>query len=106
MQPLDVDDTGMIKINPFWSWKFSDVKAYIDANNVPTNALLTQGYKSIGDWHSTVKSGDGDAGERAGRWAGKAKTECGLHTSYFDMKRKLKEQQVRSISTLVHSGGC
>ncbi|KAG8949286.1 hypothetical protein FRC04_008888 [Tulasnella sp. 424] len=93
LQPLDVDDTGMIKINPFWSWKFSDVKAYIDTNNVPTNALLTQGYKSIGDWHSTVKSGEGDAGERAGRWAGKAKTECGLHTSYFDMKRKLKEQQ-------------
>jgi len=93
LQPLEVDATGLLKLNPFFAWKFSDVKQYIDANNVPRNALLDQGYKSVGDWHSTVKSGEGDAGERAGRWQGKGKTECGLHVNYFEMQRQLKVQK-------------
>ncbi|VDB97078.1 unnamed protein product [Peniophora sp. CBMAI 1063] len=87
LQPLEVDGTGLLKLNPLFAWKFSDVQAYLDANNVPRNALLAQGYKSVGDWHSTQKSGDGDAGERAGRWAGREdKTECGLHVDYFAQK--------------------
>lgn len=73
------------------------MKAYVDENDVPTNALLAQGYKSVGDWHSTQKSGEGEAGERAGRWAGKAKTECGLHVDYFALKRQAMKQQVRSL---------
>lgn len=84
---IEVDETGLIKINPLANWTFKDTKAYIDANNVPYNALLDQGYTSIGDWHSTktpngvvIKGLDGDAAERSGRWAGRAeKTECGLH---------------------------
>jgi len=96
LQPLEVDVTGLLKLNPFFNWKFSQVKEYIDANNVPRNALLDQGYKSVGDWHSTAKSGEGDAGERAGRWSGKSKTECGLHENYFEMKRKLKAQEAEA----------
>lgn len=84
---IEVDETGLIKINPLANWTFKETKAYIDANGVPYNALLDQGYTSIGDWHSTkkpdgtaVKGLGGDAAERAGRWAGRAeKTECGLH---------------------------
>lgn len=69
---------------------------YIKENEVPRNKLLDQGYRSVGDWHSTVKSGDGDTGERAGRWAGRAeKTECGLHVDYFKMKAAIKQKQVR-----------
>jgi len=92
---LELTSTGLLKLNPFFGWSFSQVKAYIDENNVPTNALLAQGYKSIGDWHSTQKSvaADGDAGERAGRWVGKAKTECGLHTDYFALKKQAMKQQ-------------
>ena len=90
LKPLEVDDTGLLKLNPFFAWTFAQVKAYIDANNVPTNALLAQGYKSIGDWHSTAKAGEGDAGERAGRWQGKGKSECGLHENYFELKRQAK----------------
>ncbi|KDQ08242.1 hypothetical protein BOTBODRAFT_570623 [Botryobasidium botryosum FD-172 SS1] len=93
LQPLEVDSTGMLKLNPFFAWKFSSVKAYVDANNVPRNALLSQGFKSIGDWHSTAKSGEGDAGERAGRWKGKAKTECGLHKDYFKLKLQVQKKQ-------------
>ena len=96
LAPLEIDSTGLLKLNPFYAWSFSQVKAYLDANNVPRNALLTQGYKSVGDWHSTVKSGEGEAGEREGRWKGREKTECGLHKDYFVLKRKALKNQVSS----------
>ena len=93
LQPLEVDSTGLLKLNPLFSWNFYLVEWYISENKVPRNKLLDQGYRSVGDWHSTVKSGDGDAGERAGRWAGrKEKTECGLHVDYFKMKAAVKQK--------------
>ncbi|KLO16310.1 phosphoadenylyl-sulfate reductase [Schizopora paradoxa] len=96
LTPLEVDSTGLFKLNPLFSWKFSEVDGYIQANNVPRNALLEQGYKSVGDWHSTEKSEQGDTGERAGRWAGNSeKTECGLHEDYFKMRMEALEKQVR-----------
>lgn len=81
---LEIEETsGTIKINPLCNWDFKMVKNYIDANNVPYNSLLDLGYKSIGDWHSTVPVADGED-ERSGRWKGQAKTECGIHeTSKF-----------------------
>lgn len=91
LEPLEVDTTGLLKLNPLFSWKFEQVEEYIRLNNVPYNKLLDEGYKSVGDWHSTQKSGEGDAGERAGRWSGREeKTECGLHKDYFAMKQKAK----------------
>ena len=90
--PLEVDSTGLLKLNPFFAWAFPQVQSYVDENLVPRNKLIAQGYKSIGDWHSTAKSGEGDAGERAGRWQGKEKTECGLHKDYFLMKILMKEK--------------
>jgi len=89
LQPLEADETGLLKVNPLFAWTFEFVDWYIKSNKVPHNKLLEQGYRSVGDWHSTVKSGDGDgdAGERAGRWAGREeKTECGLHEDYFKLK--------------------
>lgn len=92
LQPLEVDSTGLLKLNPLFAWNFHLVEWYINENNVPKNNLLAQGYKSIGDWHSTAEAGDGDDGERAGRWAGRAeKTECGLHKDYFVMKAAAKK---------------
>ncbi|EIW76215.1 phosophoadenylyl-sulfate reductase [Coniophora puteana RWD-64-598 SS2] len=91
LQPLEVDATGMLKLNPLCAWTLADIEKYMGENNVPRNALYAQGYKSVGDWHSTQKSGAGDSGERAGRWADKAdKTECGLHKDFFAMKKKAK----------------
>ena len=81
MTVLEYEETsGIIKINPLWNWDFKQVKAYIDDNKVPYNELLDLGYKSIGDWHSTVPVADGED-ERSGRWKGKAKTECGIHVT-------------------------
>ncbi|CAK7202479.1 3'-phosphoadenylsulfate reductase [Sporothrix eucalyptigena] len=76
---IEVDDErGIYKINPLANWSFGQVQAYVRENNVPYNVLLDRGYKSIGDWHSTSPVAEGED-ERAGRWKGRDKTECGIH---------------------------
>jgi phosphoadenosine phosphosulfate reductase len=85
LQPIEIDSTGLIKVNPLCRWGFAEVKDYVEMAGVPYNALLDQGYKSVGDWHSTKVPVEGED-ERGGRWAGDAKkTECGLHKDYFKM---------------------
>ncbi|AQZ12765.1 MET16 (YPR167C) [Zygosaccharomyces parabailii] len=84
LQFVELDElNGIIKINPLALWDFDQVHAYIKEHNMPYNELLDLGYKSIGDYHSTQPVAEGED-ERAGRWKGKAKTECGIHeTSRF-----------------------
>ncbi|KAK9455917.1 Phosphoadenosine phosphosulfate reductase family-domain-containing protein [Dipodascopsis uninucleata] len=94
--------TGLIKINPLANWSFSDVHNYIKANNVPYNSLLDKGYRSVGDWHSTSPVAEGED-ERAGRWKGKAKTECGIHeTSKFAkyLAAKKAEQEAAAAASI------
>lgn len=87
LKAVEVDETGLVKVNPFLNWSFAQVDEYIKQNAVPYNELLDMGYKSVGDWHSTALPGTG-GGERSGRWKDKGgKTECGLHADYFRMKR-------------------
>lgn len=83
---LEVDSTGLIKLNPLAYWDFQQVWAFIRANEVPYNAFTDQGYRSAGDWHSTKKPNSDVDDERDGRWSGKEKTECGLHKDYFQMR--------------------
>jgi phosphoadenosine phosphosulfate reductase len=68
----------IVKINPLAAWSKKQVWDYILANDVPYNSLHDKGYPSIGCTHCTraVRIGED---ERAGRWAGFRKTECGLH---------------------------
>lgn len=87
---IEIDDAGMIKINPLANWSFGQVKKYVDEHNVPYNALLDQGYKSVGDWHSTQPVKEGED-ERAGRWAGKEKSECGIHNKRSVYAQYLEE---------------
>ncbi len=70
---------GLIKVNPLLSWTYRDVWAFVVANKVPYNPLHDRGYPSIGCWPCTRVVAPGED-ERAGRWAGQAKTECGLHS--------------------------
>ncbi|EGS22748.1 uncharacterized protein CTHT_0012230 [Thermochaetoides thermophila DSM 1495] len=72
------EERQIVKINPLVNWTFDQVKNYIKEHDVPYNVLLDRGYKSVGDWHSTVPVGEGED-ERAGRWKGQNKTECGIH---------------------------
>jgi phosphoadenosine phosphosulfate reductase len=70
---------GLVKINPLLNWTRRDVWAFIVTHRVPYNPLQDRGYPSIGCWPCTRPVASGDD-ERAGRWAGHAKTECGLHS--------------------------
>ena len=63
------------KLNPLADWSDEDVMSYLEAHDVPYNELHDRGYSSIGCTHCTVPGQD-----RAGRWAGNDKIECGLHT--------------------------
>ena len=70
---------SLVKVNPLLNWTSRDVWAFIVANRVPYNPLHDRGYPSIGCWPCTKPVVNGQD-ERAGRWAGQAKTECGLHS--------------------------
>ncbi|KAB8356318.1 hypothetical protein FH972_023902 [Carpinus fangiana] len=89
---VEVTDTGLIKVNPLAGWTFEQVQDYIKQNNVPYNVLLDRGYKSVGDWHSTQPVAAGED-ERAGRWKGREKTECGIHNPKSKYAQFLMEQQ-------------
>ena len=91
---LEIDETGLIKVNPLAKWSFKQVEQYIRENNVPYNELLDKGYRSVGDWHSTAPVKEGED-ERAGRWKETQKTECGLHENYFAMRVKAKLEAVQ-----------
>jgi len=69
-----------IKICPLIYWTWEDVWSYIRQNELPYNILHDQGYPSIGCEPCTLPVTDPN-NQRAGRWAGFNKTECGLHTS-------------------------
>lgn len=67
---------GVVKLNPLANWTEKQTWDYISKNKVPYNALLDQGYSSIGCYNCTLPGVQG----RAGRWQGFDKEECGLHT--------------------------
>jgi phosphoadenosine phosphosulfate reductase len=67
-----------VKISPIARWTQDDVDAYIAEHGVLANPLLMDGYASIGCAPCTRRVLEGED-TRAGRWAGRAKTECGLH---------------------------
>jgi phosphoadenosine phosphosulfate reductase len=69
---------NLVKVNPLLNWTQREVWAFLIKNDVPYNPLHNQGYPSIGCWPCTQPALAGQD-ERAGRWAGTAKKECGLH---------------------------
>ncbi|HWA97600.1 MAG TPA: phosphoadenylyl-sulfate reductase [Pirellulales bacterium] len=70
---------GLVKISPLANWTKRDVWKFVVDNDIPYNPLHDQGYTSIGCWPCTRAVTFGED-ERAGRWSGSVKTECGLHT--------------------------
>lgn len=69
---------NVVKVNPLLGWTKKDVWGFIMKHEVPYNPLHDRDYPSIGCWPCTraVQPGEDD---RAGRWAGNVKKECGLH---------------------------
>ncbi len=70
---------SLVKVSPLANWTKKDVWGLITKHNIPYNPLHDQGYTSIGCWPCTRAVLIGED-ERAGRWSGFAKTECGLHS--------------------------
>jgi phosphoadenosine phosphosulfate reductase len=69
-----------IRINPLARWTTSDQADYMRAHALRTNPLVAYGYLSIGCFPCTKPVEQGQD-PRSGRWAGHAKTECGIHLS-------------------------
>ncbi len=70
----------LVKVSPLANWTKQDVWNLIWAEKIPYNPLMDKGYASIGCWPCTRAVSIGED-ERAGRWSGFEKKECGLHTS-------------------------
>ncbi|MEV6274929.1 phosphoadenylyl-sulfate reductase [Nocardia sp. NPDC051832] len=71
---------GLVKINPIAPWSDDEMQDYINTHGILVNPLVEEGYPSIGCAPCTRKPEPG-SDPRSGRWAGLAKTECGLHQS-------------------------
>lgn len=69
----------IVKVNPLAAWSADDLSDYARDHDVPLNPLLSSGYRSIGCAPCTHRVAAGED-PRSGRWAGLAKTECGIHT--------------------------
>lgn len=67
-----------LRVNPLAHWRPSDVQEYMTENNLPRHPLVAKGYPSIGCAPCTSAVKDGED-QRAGRWRGTEKTECGIH---------------------------
>lgn len=76
----DPDHATRVKIAPLADWTSKDIWSYIAAYDVPYNSLNDRGYPSVGCTHCTRAIVPGED-QRAGRWSGFAKTECGLHAA-------------------------
>lgn len=69
---------GRVKFNPLHAWSHDEVAAYLAARRLPPHPLSGAGYASIGCRPCTAPIAPGED-RRAGRWRGRAKTECGIH---------------------------
>ena len=76
-------DRYILKLNPMSNWSREAVWAYLKENKIPYNPLADRGYRSIGCMPCTRPTASGED-ERAGRWTGFEKAECGIHTFLGD----------------------
>ena len=81
--PLFETDGDRVKVNPLANWNATRLLEYLDAHHLPRHSLVAKGYPSIGclPCTSPVRPGEDP---RAGRWRGRGKTECGIHTTTLD----------------------
>jgi phosphoadenosine phosphosulfate reductase len=81
--PLFEAEGERIKINPLVGWSASDVLKYIEEAGLPRHPLVAKGFPSIGCLPCTSPVRPGED-ERAGRWRGRGKVECGIHAGALD----------------------
>jgi phosphoadenosine phosphosulfate reductase len=71
-------DGPRLRVNPLANWRSGELRAYMDRHDVPRHPLVAKGYPSIGCAPCTTRVLPGED-ERAGRWRGSDKVECGIH---------------------------
>jgi phosphoadenosine phosphosulfate reductase len=72
-------DGGRLKFNPFANVSRDEIETLFKSADLPTHPLAASGYLSVGCMPCTSRA-SADEDERAGRWRGRPKTECGIHT--------------------------
>ena len=77
--PVVEDDGTRLKFNPFANVSREQIEAIFKGANLPSHPLTASGFLSVGCMPCTSRTSP-DEDERAGRWRGRAKTECGIHT--------------------------
>ncbi len=77
LQAIEADATH-VKFNPLADWDQAAVDAYFAAHDLPRHPLVAVGFPSIG-CHPCTAPADAGLDQRSGRWAGRDKTECGIH---------------------------
>lgn len=78
--PIALATEASVKVHPLADWSRRDVYRYQQSHAIPEHPLFEEGYVSVGCAPCTRPISADETDERAGRWAGSAKTECGLHT--------------------------
>jgi phosphoadenosine phosphosulfate reductase len=78
--PVVEQDGARLKFNPFANVSRDQITAIFNEANLPPHPLLASGYLSVGCMPCTSRT-SGDEDSRAGRWRGRPKTECGIHTA-------------------------
>lgn len=71
-------DGDRLKLNPLAHWSAQDLRGYMDEHALPRHPLVARGFRSIGCRPCTTPVRDGED-DRAGRWRGTEKIECGIH---------------------------
>lgn len=74
------EDGARLKLNPFANVTRADIEAIYAQTKLPPHPLVASGFSSVGCMPCTSRAAATE-GERAGRWRGRAKTECGIHTT-------------------------
>ena len=77
LKPFEAVD-GELIVNPLATWTAEQIEDWFVKNQLPRHPLVENGYPSIGCWPCT-RAVEPDEDPRGGRWAGKEKTECGIH---------------------------
>lgn len=100
---VESEPNGLFKINPLLNWSGAQVQAYMQQYHLPVHPLLAQNYRSIGCRPCTRPTRP-EENERAGRWAGKEKTECGLHTETFKQNGPNAAMMLKSFILIPKEG--
>ncbi|MGB3043266.1 MAG: phosphoadenylyl-sulfate reductase [Xanthobacteraceae bacterium] len=78
--PVVEDDGARLKFNPLANVSHEDIAAIYTLAKLPVHPLVASGFRSVGCMPCTSRA-TADEDSRAGRWRGRGKTECGIHTT-------------------------